>query len=94
MKDVLANHPFNRIANWCSGSTYFHMTIGSLVKGTKFLCETSLVGSESWSERSCGFLSSQLVFFQGYKMDDLISSYVSMYLRERRGQARSQRFNI
>uniref|UniRef100_A0A8C2X0R2 Uncharacterized protein n=1 Tax=Cyclopterus lumpus TaxID=8103 RepID=A0A8C2X0R2_CYCLU len=55
-KDVLANHPFNRIANWCSGSTYFHMTIGSLVKGSKFLCETSL----------------------GYKMDDLISSYVAM----------------
>lgn len=43
MKEVLANHPFNRIANWCSGSTYFHMTIGSLVKGSKFLCETSLV---------------------------------------------------
>ncbi|TMS20368.1 Myosin-VIIa [Larimichthys crocea] len=41
-KEVLANHPFNRIANWCSGSTYFHMTIGSLVRGTKFLCETSL----------------------------------------------------
>ncbi|MGH0168907.1 UNVERIFIED_CONTAM: hypothetical protein FKN15_055928 [Acipenser sinensis] len=42
-KDVLANYPFNRIANWCSGSTYFHMTIGSLVKGNKILCETSLV---------------------------------------------------
>ncbi|XP_029285210.1 unconventional myosin-VIIb [Cottoperca gobio] len=72
-KDVLANHSFNRIANWCSGSTYFHMTIGSLVKGSKFLCETSL----------------------GYKMDDLITSYVNMYLRERRsGQTRNQRFNI
>uniref|UniRef100_A0A3B4VIC1 Unconventional myosin-VIIa-like n=1 Tax=Seriola dumerili TaxID=41447 RepID=A0A3B4VIC1_SERDU len=72
-KDVLANHPFNRIANWCSGSTYFHMTIGSLVKGSKFLCETSL----------------------GYKMDDLITSYVNMYLRERTaGQTRNQRFNI
>ncbi|XP_071343259.1 unconventional myosin-VIIa isoform X2 [Trachinotus anak] len=72
-KDVLANHPFNRIANWCSGSTYFHMTIGSLVKGSKFLCETSL----------------------GYKMDDLITSYVNMYLRERSaGQTRNQRFNI
>ncbi|XP_078115998.1 unconventional myosin-VIIb [Sander vitreus] len=72
-KDVLANHPFNRIANWCSGSTYFHMTIGSLVKGSKFLCETSL----------------------GYKMDDLITSYVSMYLRERRTvQTRNQRFDM
>ncbi|KAF3691274.1 Unconventional myosin-VIIa [Channa argus] len=72
-KDILANHPFNRIANWCSGSTYFHMTIGSLVKGSKFLCETSL----------------------GYKMDDLITSYVNMYLRERRAmQTRNQRFNI
>ncbi|XP_053177675.1 unconventional myosin-VIIa [Scomber japonicus] len=71
-KVELANHPFNRIANWCSGSTYFHMTIGSLVKGTKFLCETSL----------------------GYKMDDLITSYVNMYLRERRaGQTRNQRVN-
>ncbi|KAK9519887.1 hypothetical protein VZT92_022588 [Zoarces viviparus] len=72
-KDVLANHPFNRIANWCSGSTYFHMTIGNLVKGSKFLCETSL----------------------GYKMDDLITSYVTMYLREQRAvQTRNHRFNM
>uniref|UniRef100_A0A8C7GFM3 Unconventional myosin-VIIa-like n=1 Tax=Oncorhynchus kisutch TaxID=8019 RepID=A0A8C7GFM3_ONCKI len=42
-KDVLATHPFNRIANWCSGSTYFHITVGNLVKGNKILCETSLV---------------------------------------------------
>ncbi|CAB1323734.1 unnamed protein product, partial [Coregonus sp. 'balchen'] len=42
VKDVLATHPFNRIANWCSGSTYFHITVGNLVKGNKILCETSL----------------------------------------------------
>ncbi|XP_056133744.1 unconventional myosin-VIIa [Lampris incognitus] len=72
-KDLLAAHPFNGIANWCSGSTYFHMTIGNLVRGNKFLCETSL----------------------GYKMDDLITSYVNMYLNERRAvQTRNQRFNI
>uniref|UniRef100_A0A3Q1FHC1 Unconventional myosin-VIIb-like n=1 Tax=Acanthochromis polyacanthus TaxID=80966 RepID=A0A3Q1FHC1_9TELE len=72
-KDVLATHPFNRIANWSSGSTYFHMTVGNLVKGNKFLCETSL----------------------GYKMDDLIASYVNMYNRERRAmQTRNQRFDM
>ncbi|XP_072540215.1 unconventional myosin-VIIb [Salminus brasiliensis] len=41
-KDVLATHPLNKIASWCSGSTYFHMTVGNLVKGNKILCETSL----------------------------------------------------
>uniref|UniRef100_A0AAR2JXI3 Myosin VIIBa n=1 Tax=Pygocentrus nattereri TaxID=42514 RepID=A0AAR2JXI3_PYGNA len=41
-KDVLATYPLNKIANWCSGSTYFHMTVGNLVKGNKILCETSL----------------------------------------------------
>uniref|UniRef100_A0A8C5FNV0 Myosin VIIBa n=1 Tax=Gadus morhua TaxID=8049 RepID=A0A8C5FNV0_GADMO len=71
-KEVLATHAFNRIASWCSGSTYFHMTLGSLVQGSKFLCETSL----------------------GYKMDDLIGSYVNMYLREQKAGQRQQRFNM
>ncbi|XP_054605643.2 unconventional myosin-VIIb [Nothobranchius furzeri] len=72
-KDVLGNYPYNRMANWCSGSTYFHMTVGNLVKGSKFLCETSL----------------------GYKMDDLITSYVNMYSKERTSvQTRNRRFNM
>ncbi|XP_053723097.1 LOW QUALITY PROTEIN: unconventional myosin-VIIa [Synchiropus splendidus] len=70
-KDVLVSYPFNHIANWSSGSTYFHMTLGSLVKGSKFLCETS----------------------QGYKMDDLLTSYVNMYRERKATQGHQNAFN-
>nr|XP_020454002.1 unconventional myosin-VIIa-like [Monopterus albus] len=41
-KDILTTHPFTKISNWSSGNTYFHITIGNLVRGSKLLCETLL----------------------------------------------------
>ncbi|XP_062406307.1 unconventional myosin-VIIa-like [Sardina pilchardus] len=41
-KEQLTMHPFSQITNWSSGSTYFHMTLGNLVKGNTLLCETSM----------------------------------------------------
>lgn len=45
-QDILMTHPFTKISNWSSGNTYFHITIGNLMRGSKLLCETPLVSEK------------------------------------------------
>ncbi|XP_049868627.1 myosin-VIIa-like [Pectinophora gossypiella] len=68
-RDVLVTHPFSQLSNWSSGNTFFHMTMGNVLRGTKILCETSL----------------------GYKMDDLISSYIAVLRQNMREKSRQER---
>ncbi|KAM7378916.1 hypothetical protein PAMP_004505 [Pampus punctatissimus] len=40
-KELLVMHQFNRITEYSSDSNYFQMTIGTLLRGYTFVCETS-----------------------------------------------------
>lgn len=57
-KEVLVMHPFSRIKEYHSKGDVFQMTIGTLVRGNNFVCETA----------------------QAYTMEDLLGSYIRMYV--------------
>ncbi|XP_070700920.1 unconventional myosin-VIIb-like [Pempheris klunzingeri] len=40
-KDLLVTHPFSRITDYQSEGNFFQMTIGTLLRGIDFVCETS-----------------------------------------------------
>jgi len=42
LQEILAEHPFTHISNWSSGNTFFHVSIGNMMRGSKLLCETPL----------------------------------------------------
>lgn len=44
-QELLNTYSFTKISSWSSGSTYFHMALGSLGQGSRLLCETSLVST-------------------------------------------------
>lgn len=44
-QELLNTYTFTKISSWSSGSTYFHMALGSLGQGSRLLCETSLVST-------------------------------------------------
>lgn len=57
----MAVHAFSELSNWSSGNSFFHMTLGNMMRASKILCETA----------------------SGFKMDDLITSYID-YMRQNR----------
>ncbi|XP_068605388.1 myosin-VIIa-like [Brachionichthys hirsutus] len=44
-KEVLIMHPFSRIIDYHSRGSHLHLTIGTLLRGVGFVCETLQAGT-------------------------------------------------
>lgn len=36
----MVTYDFGELNSWSSGNNYFHLTVGNIMRKTKFLCET------------------------------------------------------
>ena len=41
-KKILMEYGYAKISNWSCGETYFTLQVGSLVRASKLICETTL----------------------------------------------------
>ncbi|TRY91722.1 hypothetical protein DNTS_018969 [Danionella cerebrum] len=101
-KEVLAEHLFSKITSWSSGSTYFHLSFGSMVQGNTLLCETSMVSQFPSIKTGFRRIEDPKVPLRvnvrvGYKISDLLSSYKNLYVSVSgsyaSGVSRNQRFS-
>ena len=67
---------YAKISNWSCGETYFTLQVGSLVRASKLICETTLGKSPSYTVPKPLSVDPFHKNILGYKMENLVSSYI------------------